>query len=106
MKTGLFPSEQKIINSYFKKDMHILDLGYGTGRTTVYLSHLDNKIVGIDYSESMIKMARERLPMLDFKVANAKKLDFEFLGFYGNKYSSLIPISFLESYTYYVFRKK
>ena len=187
----------------------VLDLGCGTGRTTAYLSRLDNKIVGIDYSESMIKAAHERLPMLDFKVADARtlpfgngdfdvvffsfngldylypksdriqaiaeigrvlkpdglfvfsshnrfrlpigrtrlknyiknlikgtlfsdyswdyskhgplltywgsvwsekndleKMGFEFMGFYGNKYSSLTPILLLESYTYYVFRKK
>src|SRR3989344_698413 len=81
MKDGLFPAEQKIVDAYLKKGMHILDLGCGTGRTTAHLFRLDDKIVGVDYSESMIKMAHERLPLIDFRVADARMLPFADDGF-------------------------
>ncbi|PIR41642.1 MAG: hypothetical protein COV31_00180 [Candidatus Yanofskybacteria bacterium CG10_big_fil_rev_8_21_14_0_10_46_23] len=78
MKTGLYPAEQKIVDKYFKHDgAHILDIGCGTGRTTAYFSRFDNKIIAIDYSESMIRMARERFPELNFMVADARRMPFE-----------------------------
>lgn len=77
MKTDLFQAEKKIIKIYFEKGMHILDLGCGTGRTTAHLFSLDDKIIGIDYSESMIRVAHEKLPMLDFRVADTRMLPFK-----------------------------
>lgn len=40
----------------------ILELGCGTGRVLEALVEIDQPITGIDYSESMLDIARERLP--------------------------------------------
>ncbi len=56
---GLWNSERTLIEKYFKKEDSILDLGCGTGRTTIELYKLGyKKIVGLDISEQMIQMAQ------------------------------------------------
>lgn len=40
----------------------VLDIGIGTGRTTVYLSRIAGRYEGIDYSASMVDHCRKRFP--------------------------------------------
>ncbi|MBI4847201.1 MAG: class I SAM-dependent methyltransferase [Nitrospirae bacterium] len=42
------------------KNMKMLDIGVGGGRTTCNFAKLTKEYIGIDYSENMIKMCRER----------------------------------------------
>ncbi len=77
VKSGLFPAEEKAIRDHIKKGMRILDIGCGTGRTTLHLAALDDTIVGVDYAESMILKARERFPQIHFEVADVRALPFE-----------------------------
>lgn len=62
--------------SFFKSGSSVLDLGCGTGRTTSILNEMGFKVLGIDYSESMISCAKQLHPKLDFSVMDGAKLDF------------------------------
>jgi ubiquinone/menaquinone biosynthesis C-methylase UbiE len=55
----------------------ILDIGVGGGRTTKYFAKLTKEYVGIDYSENMIKVCREKFrkyPKISFVTADARNL--------------------------------
>lgn len=56
----------------------ILDLGCGYGFFTDYFRSIGADAIGIDGSEKMIEIAKERYPMADFSVMDiTKPLDFE-----------------------------
>ena len=48
------------MKSYLKPDFHLLDIGCGTGALHDQLSSLVEHIDGIDYSENMIQIAKEK----------------------------------------------
>jgi SAM-dependent methyltransferase len=73
-QTGLMPVEGLVFGRHLRKDMDILDLGVGGGRTTPYLSELANKYVGLDYAEGMVEACRRRFPELTFHHADAADL--------------------------------
>ncbi|MBR5363931.1 MAG: class I SAM-dependent methyltransferase [Oscillospiraceae bacterium] len=73
---GLFTYEQSIIASYFPKGSLVLDVGCGTGRTTLGLKSLGYRVHGIDYSDKMISKAIENLPSTAFSVQNVLALEF------------------------------
>jgi ubiquinone/menaquinone biosynthesis C-methylase UbiE len=74
----LFPAEEIIFKKYFNLPGKILDLGCGAGRTSNFLYKLGHDVTAIDYSEEMIRKAKEKniLTSIDFKVMNAKYLLF------------------------------
>jgi ubiquinone/menaquinone biosynthesis C-methylase UbiE len=54
----------------------ILDLGSGPG---VNAAHMDSKhfqVIGIDLSEKMVELARNRYPQIDFRLGDMTKLSF------------------------------
>jgi len=53
---------------------HTLDVACGTGFIT---QHLPGQITGLDQSEAMVEIARERLPKATFVVGDALDLPFE-----------------------------
>jgi 2-polyprenyl-3-methyl-5-hydroxy-6-metoxy-1,4-benzoquinol methylase len=55
----------------YNKSLKILDVGCGTGRHSIELARRGYKIIGIDLSESMLQMARDK--------AKSNNLDIEFL---------------------------
>jgi ubiquinone/menaquinone biosynthesis C-methylase UbiE len=59
-----------------EKDI-VIDVGCGTGKTVSELSTNCNMVIGIDNSEQMIKIARSRFPLCDFRLAQAESLPFE-----------------------------
>lgn len=73
----LFKPEETILNILKDrfKDMKMLDIGVGGGRTTHYFAHLVKEYVGVDYSESMIKACRERFKDIHFEVCDVRSLD-------------------------------
>lgn len=56
----------ELTHKYFDKEGATLDLGSGIGRDTNWLKEQGYKVIGIDASEGMIKVARERYPQLTF----------------------------------------
>ena len=73
----LQPVERQIFKEVFSgTPLRVLDLGCGTGRTTVHLKQLGHDVVGVDLSSAMINRAREKHPDIDFRVMNATELEF------------------------------
>lgn len=75
-KYGLFIYEKTIVDSFFPSGSTVLDVGCGTGRTTMGLNTLGFQVCGIDYSNTMIEKAREQFPQLDFRIQNVLDLKF------------------------------
>ncbi len=77
-KENLFPQERVVIERYFrKKGGKVLDLGCGTGRTTYHLYRMGYRVVGVDISEEMVRIARRKYPYIDFYVGDACSLSFK-----------------------------
>ncbi len=70
----LTPCERFLFDSFLKTGMLILDIGVGGGRTTPYLSSRASRYVGVDSSEEMIQICRQKFPGLEFVVADASDL--------------------------------
>lgn len=57
----------------------VLDLGCGTGVPTAkLLTESDHRVVGVDISEGMLKLAREQVPAAEFVHADFKDLPGDF----------------------------
>lgn len=53
-------AEIKFLSKYISKDSIILDIGCGTGRHVLKLAPMVHKIVGIDNSNEMLNLARQK----------------------------------------------
>lgn len=74
--TELTAAEQQILlhcrDNYSGK--RVLDLGVGTGRTTLALATLAESYVGLDFSAGMIERCRQRFPEYRFEHGDARDL--------------------------------
>jgi len=73
-QSELQPAEQELFAKHLRRDMSILDIGVGGGRTTPYLAGLTDRYVGIDYSEAMVDACRSRFPDQRFEWGDASDL--------------------------------
>jgi len=80
--------------------MRMLDIGIGTGRTTVHFASLAKEYIGVDYSNYMIKVCRKRLQNfpsnVTFKVADARAMTFFEDGYFDFVLFSFNGIDYVE----------
>ena len=78
-REGLWDSEKHFFEKYFTKTGKLLDIGCGTGRTTIPLSEQEFNVVGVDLTPAMIKSARKIAGKrkIDYRVGDATNLEFE-----------------------------
>ena len=57
-------------------DAPILDIGVGGGRTTPLMRTVSADYCGIDYLPELVAIARRRFPEADFRVMDARQMDF------------------------------
>jgi ubiquinone/menaquinone biosynthesis C-methylase UbiE len=76
--------EKRIIGElleYLPQGSQILDLACGTGRIAEFLLSRDYEVCGVDISQEMLKVAKERLSnfgeLIEFQQADAERLPFE-----------------------------
>ncbi len=62
---------------FIKPGLKLLDLGCGDGLDLVYYQSLGAEIYGIDASEQMATLAKNKLPSADIKVGNFNELPYE-----------------------------
>jgi SAM-dependent methyltransferase len=84
--TYLAPCEQVLFERYLRRQMSILDLGVGGGRTTPTLSRIASYYVGVDYSEAMVQTCRRKFPDLRFEVLDAADLS----GFADSSFDAVV----------------
>ncbi|MEM7574816.1 MAG: class I SAM-dependent methyltransferase [Bacteroidota bacterium] len=80
-EVGLWASEKAVFQQYLRPEMHILDLGCGTGRTTFPLHELGyQQIIGVDLTPEMIAAAQKLnahfQTAIDFRRGDATQLEF------------------------------
>lgn len=76
-KEYLRAGEEYVIKKYMPAGANVLDIGCGAGRITSYIFKNSCKVIGADISESLVEQARENYPKIDFRVMDARKLDFQ-----------------------------
>ncbi len=62
---------------YLKSGMNVLDVGCGNGRFYTEAKIRGLKYEGVDFSPSLINLAREKHPDGNFKIAEARSLPYE-----------------------------
>lgn len=84
---GLFSSEEQLIEKFFKPESTVLDIGCGTGRTTIPLIKNGFNVIGIDLSPEMIAVAKDQAQKFNangnFEVMDALEMRFESLSFHN-----------------------
>lgn len=69
--------------SLLPQNSHILDIGSGPGTFTKYLYEKGFAIEGVDLSEEMIKIAKEKVPNAKFRLMDMRALNFPDTSFEG-----------------------
>ncbi|WP_256297045.1 class I SAM-dependent methyltransferase [Haloarchaeobius salinus] len=76
-RAGLRPNERVLLDEYVTDpDGRVLDLGCGSGRVTAPLAERGFDVVGVNVSETMVQVARELHPDVEFRVGDATALSF------------------------------
>jgi len=77
---GLWKSEEILLKKYLAPDAKVLDIGCGTGRTTIPLHLMGYSVVGIDITPEMVasakRIAREKELQISYEVGDATHLRF------------------------------
>ncbi len=82
LRNDFWLEEYKVFTNYLKKGK-ILDVGCGSGRDSLWFTQEGYDVVGIDFSEAMIKLARAANPQAEFFVRSFYDLGFPEKSFDG-----------------------
>lgn len=78
---GLWAKERELVERHFEPGSSVLDLGCGTGRTTIPLAEAGYRVRGVDLTPRMIeaarRIARARRLEIDYEVGDATDLRFD-----------------------------
>jgi SAM-dependent methyltransferase len=66
----LWPEERYLLETYCRNQGRILDIACGLGRTTLCMHEMGLHVLGMDFSESLIRVAQRRFPYLDLRVGS------------------------------------
>lgn len=80
----------KFLFDYLKKGDKVLDLGCGNGRFYPWFQEKGIAYVGVDFSSSLIEIAKKKFPKGKFYLGNALKLPFK-----NNEFDALFAIALL-----------
>ena len=72
----IWPEVEFLFNDYIIPGDKVLDLGCGNGRFLQFLADKDIDYIGVDFSEKLIKIAKQNYPKVKFQVADALNLPF------------------------------
>jgi len=84
---GFWDSEKILVEKYFTPGSSVLDIGCGTGRTTIPLFKAGYKVVGVDLTPKFIEIAKDvakhqgkpfgsaQGKQIDYRVGDATKLE-------------------------------
>jgi SAM-dependent methyltransferase len=75
------PSQIQFLKKHIKKDDIILDSACGTGRHLIALNKLGYKVVGIDVSSNLLRIAKNRYHSAQLVRGDVKFLPFKVAGF-------------------------
>jgi len=77
---GFWESEKILVEKYFTPNTTILDIGCGSGRTTIPLHKAGYRVIGVDITPEMIETARNiaeaKNLKIDYRVGDATQLEF------------------------------
>lgn len=95
-RTNLRASEAYLFERYFKPGADVLDLGCGTGRTTLPLVDRGCRVVAGDIAMPMLVRARALRPELDWRLLDATRLEladrsFDIVFFSFNGIDGIFP---------------
>jgi 2-polyprenyl-3-methyl-5-hydroxy-6-metoxy-1,4-benzoquinol methylase len=90
----LMPSIEEFV-ALLPDDPRVLDLGCGCGYESMRLTKTGVRVVGVDFSEECIRIAKERCPEAQFELMDFRQLDSKKLGKFDGIFASasLIHIS-------------
>lgn len=72
---------KEFLSKLFERKMRVLDVGTGTGFIALLLAELGHEVVGVDISEGMLKVARDKAKKagvdVEFMQGDAEELPFD-----------------------------